>query len=239
MCFRVKGFCGFRGAPPEKVSRVVAILNIALGAMGILGYLMLLASLIYAGIILRDIRGQNQQMYEDNGGGGSSEEEVEVEMPVWVVPFAVFGLFVEICRVVFGALLHLGVKRRDPRLVLAPLCAGAVDIALMCAAWVAFVAAAGACFAGHGLEVADMFSPVSLGRVVDSMGQEQGEDFKQTLGLVMGTAFAAGAVFSALYITTCVFIYAAVYSFYMELKEGQEEAEGKPGKHKFVLLENP
>ncbi len=96
MCFRVKSLCGARNTP-EKVSRVIAILNIAFGAIGLFGCIMQLFSLNNMSTMLNDIRRQNQEL-----SSSSSQPEIEVEMPGWVVPIMVFGLIRESCRIIFG-----------------------------------------------------------------------------------------------------------------------------------------
>ena len=109
----------------------------------------------------------------------------------------------------------------------------------------------------------DCLAPISLDKVMEDMEPQAREDFEQIMGLALGISFAVAAVFSTLYITLCVFIYAAVYTFYQELKydtstnslifgkllisvfisycrEGQEgeDGVGNPGKQQFVSLEN-
>ena len=64
----------------------------------------------------------------------------------------------------------------------------------------------------------DCLAPISLDKVMEEMEPQAREDFEQIMGLALGISFAVTAVFSTLYITLCVFIYAAVYTFYQELK---------------------
>ncbi len=186
MCFRMRSVCG-RNNTPEKAARIIGILNIFLGCLGLLSSVSSIFWLVV-------------------GSGGETVDlgngrTLRVELEGWWIGMVGFGLVETVLRIVFGAVLVRGVSNRSPGMVLSTLVAGGLDILLTCVSCVLCVVAAAVSFAGKGMDVLEYLVPYDPKVLLQDLNEEEMETFSTIMNYAMGGAFAFSAFVVFIYIS--------------------------------------